>query len=233
MRKVLITLVMLSLLTTGFLFAGGSQEAEGGPASLIVSSSLWSAASEQKFLLDEVFPEFEKENNCIVKFEILHNDVLLKRARMQSETKRVTTDIVVVHSGYMNEWIDGNYIEVLPIEKWSGRTFSAAFLDSLTSGGKTLFAPVGADVYPLCGRLWCHESSRSLFQGGQCRAGLFRFGRGNASFSFCHSFQRCRPFLRRVEPGAAASRDCRKAARSRSPGSFFALSDVPSHAQHP
>ena len=148
MRRVLVSLVMLSLLTTGFLFAGGAQE-DDGATSLIVSSRLWSAASELKFLIDEIFPEFEKENNCIVKFEIMNDDPLLKRARMQSETGRVTTDVVVVHNGKMNEWIDGDYIEVLPIDKWSGRTFSAAFLDSITSGGKTYFAPVGGDVYLL------------------------------------------------------------------------------------
>ena len=148
MRKVLITLVMLSLLTTGFLFAGGQDEVEAdAPTSLIVSSRLYSPASEQKFLYDEIFPEFEKENNCIVKFEILDDTVLLKRAKLQAETGRVTVDVVIAHNGVMDQWISNKYVEELPVSDWKGRTFSAAFMDSISSGGKTYFAPVGGDVY--------------------------------------------------------------------------------------
>ncbi len=149
MRKVFFVFILMSFLAAGVLFANGGQEVEEGPTSLIVSSRLWSPASEQKFLIDEIFPQFEAENNCIVKFEILGDDMLLKRAKMQSATGRVTVDVVIAHSGKMNEWITGGYIEALPVTEWPGRTFSAAFLDSITSGGKTYFAPVGGDVYLL------------------------------------------------------------------------------------
>ena len=41
MRKVLVTMVLLSLLTTGFLFAGGQDEvAADAPKSLVVTSRL-------------------------------------------------------------------------------------------------------------------------------------------------------------------------------------------------
>lgn len=150
MRKVLITLVVLSLLTTGILFAGGQGEMDANaPTTLVVSSRLYSPASEQKFLYDEVFPEFEKENNVVVKFEILDDTVLLKRAKLQAETGRVTVDVVIAHNGVMDQWISNNYVEELPVSDWKGRTFSAAFMDSITSGGKTYFAPVGGDVYLL------------------------------------------------------------------------------------
>jgi len=150
MRKVLITLVMLSLVTTGFLFAGGQDEMDAdAPTSLIVSSRLWSPAAEQNFLYDEVFPEFEMENNVVVKFEILDDTVLLKRAKLQAETGRVTTDVVIVHNGVMDQWISNKYVEELPVSDWPGRTFSSAFMDSISSGGKTYFAPVGGDVYLL------------------------------------------------------------------------------------
>jgi multiple sugar transport system substrate-binding protein len=150
MRKVLITLVLLSLLTSGFLFAGGQDEvAADAPKSLVVTSRLWSPATEQKFLFDEVFPEFEKENNCVVMFDILRDEDLIKRAELQAATGRVTGDVVITGHGWMGTWIDGDYIEELPLNEWSKRTFSAAFLDSLTHNGKTYFAPVGADVYLL------------------------------------------------------------------------------------
>lgn len=152
MRKAKLIAVLMSLLVAGSLFISCEKEkevVEEKPVTLVVSSRLYSPASEQKFLYDEVFPEFETENNVIVKFEILEDDPLLKRARLQSETGRVTSDVVIVHNGRMNEWIEGDFIEVLPVDQWSGRTFSAAFLDSITSGGKTYFAPVGGDVYLL------------------------------------------------------------------------------------
>ncbi|RKX94111.1 MAG: sugar ABC transporter substrate-binding protein [Spirochaetes bacterium] len=150
MRKVIVTFILLSMLTTGFLFAAGQKEASpNAPTSLIVSSRLYSPASEQKFLYDEIFPEFEKENNCVVKFEILDDTVLLKRAKLQSETGRVTTDVVIVHNGVMDQWIANKYVEELPVKDWPGRTFSKAFLDSIMSNGKTYFAPVGGDVYLL------------------------------------------------------------------------------------
>ena len=150
MRKVLISLLVLLSLTTGFLFAGGQDEMEAdAPTTLVVSSRLYSPASEQKFLYDEIFPEFEKENNVVVKFEILDDTVLLKRAELQAETGRVTTDVVIVHNGVMDQWITNKYVEELPVSEWPGRTFSAAFLDSIMSGGKTYFAPVGGDVYLL------------------------------------------------------------------------------------
>jgi len=152
MRKAIVLTILISLLAIGNLFAGGGQEQMAGedkPVTLVVSSRLYSPATEQKFLYDEIFPEFEEENNVIVKFEILDDDALLKRAKLQSETGRVTSDVVIAHNGRMNEWINGDYIEVLPVQEWPGRTFSAAFLDSITSGGKTYFAPVGGDVYLL------------------------------------------------------------------------------------
>jgi len=150
MRKVLISLILGAFLTTGFLFAAGQKEAApNAPTSLIVSSRLYSPSTEQKFLYDEVFPQFEKENNCVVKFEILDDQVMLKRAKLQAETGRVTTDVVIAYNANMPEWIRNDYVIQLPVKNWPGRTFSKAFLSSVTSNGKYYFAPVGADVYLL------------------------------------------------------------------------------------
>ncbi|MCD6396770.1 MAG: extracellular solute-binding protein, partial [Spirochaetaceae bacterium] len=59
------------------------------------------------------------------------------------------TDVVIAHNGVMDQWISNKYVEELPVADWPGRTFSAAFMDSISSGGKTYFAPVGGDVYLL------------------------------------------------------------------------------------
>ncbi len=132
------------------MFSGGDQEIAGdAPARLVVTSRLWSPATEQKFLFDEVFPAFEEEHNCTVMFDILKDEDLIKRAELQSSTGRVTGDVVITGHGWMTNWVEGGYIEELPVADWSKRTFSAAFMDSLTYMGKTYFAPVGADVYLL------------------------------------------------------------------------------------
>ncbi len=148
MRKAIVSLLLISLMSTGLLLAGGqSGEDSNSPTSLVVSSRLYSRATETKFLYDEIFPEFEAENNAIIKFEILDDEPLLKRARLQSETGRYTTDVVIAGTGWMPQWIENGYVEALPVNEWNDRTFSEAFMSTTSSGGKTYFAPVGADVY--------------------------------------------------------------------------------------
>ncbi|MDC7234747.1 MAG: extracellular solute-binding protein [Spirochaetales bacterium] len=147
MKKVGIALVLISLLAAG-LFAGGQSE-EMGPTKLIVSSRLYSQPGEQQFLIDEIFPEFEEANDCIVMFEIMEDDPLLKRAAFQKESGRINTDVVIAHAGRMAEWINNDYVVPLPVDEWKDRTFSKAFKESISMGGKTYFAPVGGDVYLL------------------------------------------------------------------------------------
>jgi len=148
MKKVLILIGSL-LLCTGMVFAGGGQEVqdENAPVPLVVSSRLYSQPGEQQFLIDEIFPEFEAENNCVVMFEILEDDPLLKRARFQKESGRVNTDVIIAHAGRMAEWIKNDYVLPLPVDQWNDRTFSKAFSASISAGGTTYFAPVGGDVY--------------------------------------------------------------------------------------
>ena len=117
---------------------------------LVVSSRLYSVPSEQQFLRDDIFPEFEVRNSCRVRFEILDDDALLKRARFQSRSGQIKTDVVIVHSGRMAEWMREGYLIPLPVHRWTERTFSKAFRTSISSGGRTYFAPVGGDVYLLC-----------------------------------------------------------------------------------
>jgi len=140
--KKLVIMTALILLVSAFVFAGGEQEAAAdAPTRLVVSSRLYSQPGEQQFLIDEVFPAFEKENNCIVMFEILEDDPLLKRAQFQKESGRVTTDVVIAHAGRMAEWIKNDYVIPLPVDEWTDRTFSKAFSTSISSGGNTYFAP--------------------------------------------------------------------------------------------
>ncbi len=122
-------------------------EGKPDPVELIVESRLYSPPEEQKFLLEEIFPEFEKANNCLVKFETMDDDSLLKKAQFQKESGKVTTDVVIVHDGIMSDWIRSEYVIPLPVDEWTDRTFSNAFCFRISSGGKTYFAPIGGDVY--------------------------------------------------------------------------------------
>lgn len=152
MKKKSISPAIISSVISALLFLSACEDqtqiaGRDRPVTLVISSRLYTPVSEQKFLYDEIFPEFEEKNNAVVKFEILDDEVLLERAALQMETGRITSDIVIVHNSRMKEWIDGSYIEPLPVEQWPGRTFSQAFLDSIAQDGKTYFAPVGGDVY--------------------------------------------------------------------------------------
>ena len=146
MKRIVLSIVLMTLAAFGILYAGGQAE-EAGPTKLVVSSRLYSQPGEQQFLIDEIFPEFEEKYNCIVMFEILEDDPLLKRARFQKESGRVNTDVVIAHAGRMAEWMDGGFVTPLPVDQWTDRTFSKAFQESTSKDGKTYFAPVGGDVY--------------------------------------------------------------------------------------
>ena len=148
MKRLIILVSMMALIFLPVM-AGGGQEESGMPEAtkLVVSSRLYSQPGEQQFLIDEIFPEFEAENNCIVMFEIIEDEPLLKRAKFQKESGRINTDVVIAHAGMMSEWMNNDYVTPLPVDQWTDRTFSKAFQGSTTMNGKTYFAPVGGDVY--------------------------------------------------------------------------------------
>jgi len=120
-----------------------------GLETLVFSSRLWSVPAEQEFILENVIKPFEKENHCIVSFQIMDDDMLLDRAEIQQETDHVTTDIVCAYVANMWQWIEEGYVEDLTpaVKSWDDRNFSPAFEYGTNFEGKQYFVPVGADVY--------------------------------------------------------------------------------------
>ena len=116
---------------------------------LSFSSRLWSPPAEQEFVIEYVIKPFEKENNCIVNFQILDDKKLLERAELQLKTDHPTMDIVCAYVANMAEWIEEEYIEDLTsyVKSWDDRTFSPTFEYGTNFEGKQYFIPVGADVY--------------------------------------------------------------------------------------
>lgn len=116
---------------------------------LSFSSRLWSPPAEQEFIIEYVIKPFEKENNCIVNFQILDDKKLLERAEIQLKTDHPTMDIVCAYVANMAEWIEEEYIEDLTsyVKSWDDRTFSPTFEYGTNFEGKQYFIPVGADVY--------------------------------------------------------------------------------------
>ncbi|MBC7252155.1 MAG: extracellular solute-binding protein, partial [Anaerolineae bacterium] len=120
-----------------------------GARTLVFSSRLFSPPREQEFFINEVIKPFEEEYGVTVNFQILDDDTLLERAKVQQETGHVTTDIVCAHSGKMSEWIDAGYVEDLTdiVAGWTDRHFIPTFESSTHRDGRQYFLPVGADVY--------------------------------------------------------------------------------------
>ena len=120
-----------------------------GLETLVFSSRLWSVPAEQEFILENVIKPFERENHCIVNFQIMDDVTLLDRAEIQQKTAHVTTDIVCAYVANMWEWIEKEYVEDLTsyVELWDDRNFSPAFEYGTNFEGKQYFVPVGADVY--------------------------------------------------------------------------------------
>jgi multiple sugar transport system substrate-binding protein len=126
-------------------------EVEVPAKTLVFSSRLFSPPREQEFFIDEVIKPFEEEHGVTVNFQILDDDTLLERAKIQQDTNHVTTDIVCAHNGKMPDWLDAGYVmDLTPyVESWTDRHFSPAFESDTNRGGKQYFLPVGADVYLL------------------------------------------------------------------------------------
>jgi multiple sugar transport system substrate-binding protein len=131
--------------------AEGGAPAAAGPQTLVFSSRLFSPPREQEFFINEVIKPFEEENGVTVNFQILDDQTLLDRAKVQQETDHVTTDIVAAHNSRMGEWIDAGYVEDLTdlVASWTDRHFSEAFSADTNRDGSQYFLPVGADVYLL------------------------------------------------------------------------------------
>jgi len=119
---------------------------------LVVLSRLWSPPHEKDFVLNDIIPPFEKENNCTIDFQTLDDEALLKRARVQKETKHVVTDVVVIYVSKMREWVDNGYVTDLTqtVNSWNDRTFTKGFAEMTVFNGKQYFLPIGADDYLLC-----------------------------------------------------------------------------------
>jgi len=145
MKSRLFSVVVISIL----LVMVFSTFALAGLETLVFSSRLWSVPAEQEFILENVIKPFEKENHCIVSFQIMDDDMLLDRAEIQQETDHVTTDIVCAYVANMWQWIEEGYVEDLTpaVKSWDDRNFSPAFEYGTNFEGKQYFVPVGADVY--------------------------------------------------------------------------------------
>lgn len=119
--------------------------------SVVISSRLFSPPHEQEFVINEIFKPFEEENNVKIEFQIVDDDALLDRAKVQKDTGNVATDVVIAYCSRMAEWVEAGYVMDLTdvVKTWEDRTFSKGF-DSMTNfDGKRYFVPIGADVYLL------------------------------------------------------------------------------------
>ena len=146
MKSRLFSVVFISILLVMVL---GTFTLAADKEVLSFSSRLWSPPAEQEFVIEYVIKPFEKENNCIVNFQILDDKKLLERAELQLKTDHPTMDIVCAYVANMAEWIEEEYIEDLTsyVKSWDDRTFSPTFEYGTNFEGKQYFIPVGADVY--------------------------------------------------------------------------------------
>jgi len=151
MKKFSIIMVAVLLGAALLVSCTAEPEVEVAPTTLVFSSRLFSPPAEQEFFINEIIKPFEAEHNVVVNFQIIDDQTLLDRAKVQQETNHVTTDIVVSHNGSMPDWLDAGWVEDLTdvVASWDDRTFSEAFVSDTNRDGKQYFLPVGADVYLL------------------------------------------------------------------------------------
>lgn len=146
---IVLTAAIVALIGLTVLFKEKRENNTDKPV-LTIASRLWSIPEEKRFLLEEILPAFEAQNNCTVNLQVLEDEPLLKRMQVQQETGEVKTDVVVVYASRIPDWVD--LVEPLDSfrSNWEDRTFAEEFMGMTTIEGTLRFLPVGADNYLLC-----------------------------------------------------------------------------------
>ncbi|WP_249031041.1 ABC transporter substrate-binding protein [Thermosipho africanus] len=116
---------------------------------LVVSSRLWTPPTEKEFILNEIIKPFEEMYNVKVVFQTMDDETMLKQVKVQKETGKITTDVIIAYATKMPEWVEnGLVVDLSPyVSKWTDRHFSKGFDSMTVFNGKRYFLPVGADVY--------------------------------------------------------------------------------------
>ncbi|ANQ54525.1 MULTISPECIES: ABC transporter substrate-binding protein [unclassified Thermosipho (in: thermotogales)] len=137
MRKIFVL-----LLTTLIIFAFSE-------TTLVVSSRLWTPPTEKEFIINEIIKPFEQMYGVKVIFQTMDDETMLKQVKIQKETGKVTTDVVIAYATKMPEWVKNDLVvDLTPyVSKWNDRHFSKGFDSMTVFDGKRYFLPIGADVY--------------------------------------------------------------------------------------
>ena len=73
---------------------------------MVLSSRLFSRPAEQEFVINEVLKPFEEETGIKVEFQVVDDDTLLDRAKVQKDTGNVSTDVIIAYCARMAEWVE-------------------------------------------------------------------------------------------------------------------------------
>src|SRR5690606_30812153 len=106
--------------------------------------------AEKETYRNEIFEEFEKENNVVIRFETLAQaEDTFNRVDSEQKAGNHTIDLLISHYGTMEDYISAGYMEDVSAleDDMDDRTFLSAFDGSTVSGGKRYFFPINSDVY--------------------------------------------------------------------------------------
>ncbi|MFC1452691.1 ABC transporter substrate-binding protein [Verrucomicrobiota bacterium] len=151
----LVGLIVAAAAAAWVILCLGPKKGQPSKPSLVVLSRLWSVPHEKAFVLNEIIAPFEVEHGCRVDFQTLDDDALLKRARVQQASGRVSTDVVIAYVSRMREWVEQDHVIDLSatVDGWKDRTFAEGFSDLTVFDGGRFFLPICADDYLLCANI--------------------------------------------------------------------------------
>lgn len=138
MKKLIITFLIISLMVIGF-----------SVETLVVSSRLWTPPTEKEFIINEIIKPFEDMYGVKVKFQTMDDQTILDQLNVQTQTNKVTTDVIILYASNMPKAVNNGYVyDLTPYTtKWTDRHFSKGFDSMTVFDGHRYFLPVGADVY--------------------------------------------------------------------------------------
>lgn len=141
----LITVLLVLILITG---CNNSAQQSGGRLKIVVAGNL-NQVWEQQFVKEHIIPEFEKEYNAVVDFEIISGANARTKIETEQRSGVHSTDMVFLHTGDMPEYINLGWVQdITETTSFTGRTMTSLF-DSNThsSTGEKYFHMISYDVY--------------------------------------------------------------------------------------
>jgi multiple sugar transport system substrate-binding protein len=154
-KKNVLNLTAAALFFTAILALTGCGNDSAGKTEkslkeIVIISELFTKPSESEFVISQILNPLAEKLGITISFQSVSNDPLaLNRIEIQKKSGNLCTNIEVVSSGSLSNWIKKGYVEDLKerTKDWKDLYFLPAFSKGIEVDGKIYFLPIAGNVY--------------------------------------------------------------------------------------